>query len=117
VLISGCLVAFSLWGGQLPERGTSLFGLFGRLVGCVFGFYLITNLCAWAVDPAYAKSFSGAWQALTVGKPGYAPTWMFLRNNLGGNLLFGAVLIAVYGTERFRLRAAAPARKLAAAHS
>lgn len=51
-------------------------------------FYLVTNTAAWAVDVAYAKSFAGWVQALTVGEVGFAPTWTFFRNSLVGDTLF-----------------------------
>jgi len=46
------------------------------------GFYLITNTVSWATAPEYAKTVAGWVQALTLGVPGYPPTWMFFRNSL-----------------------------------
>jgi hypothetical protein len=51
-------------------------------------FYLLSNTCSWWLDPFYAKSGAGWWQALTVGHPEYPPTWWFFRNTLLGDLGF-----------------------------
>jgi hypothetical protein len=63
-------------------------------------FYLVTNTGSWMVDAAYAKTFAGWVQALTVGEPGLAPTWTFFRNTLASDTLFTAVFLgcmAVFG--------------------
>ncbi len=70
-------------------------GYFYRLLGCVGCggiFYLVTNSAAWWSEPFYAKTFSGWLQALTVGIPGYPPTWMFLRNSLVSDVVFFSLL-------------------------
>jgi hypothetical protein len=46
--------------------------------------------------PGYPASFLGWWQANTVGLPGYAPSWIFLRNSLPGDLGFTLGLIFVF---------------------
>jgi hypothetical protein len=51
-------------------------------------FHIITNTGAWLYEPAYAKTFAGWLQALTIGMPGYPPTWSFSRNTLLGDLFF-----------------------------
>lgn len=64
-------------------------GLIAALV-----FHLITNSAVWLADPAYAKSGEGLWQALWTGRPADAmPTWVFLRNLAGANLLFTALFL------------------------
>lgn len=45
-------------------------------------FYLITNSISWLTDVGYAKTPSGWLQSLSVGLPGYPPTWLFLRNSM-----------------------------------
>ena len=60
-------------------------------------FYLVTNAAAWFGNPAYPQSFGGLAQSLTVGLPGYPPTWTFLRNSLASDLLFaGVFLVALH---------------------
>lgn len=63
-------------------------------IGGTLTFYLITNTASWLAEPGYAKSVSGWVQALTVGLPGYAPTWMFLRNSLISDLIFTALFVS-----------------------
>ena len=62
-------------------------------LGTLFGallFYLVSNSVSWMVNPAYAKTIAGWVQALTVGLPGFPPTWMFgLKTLLGTGLFTG----------------------------
>ena len=51
-------------------------------------FYIITNTGSWLYEPGYAKTFAGWLQALTIGLPGYPPTWWFYRHTLLGDLFF-----------------------------
>lgn len=59
-------------------------------------FHLVTNTAVWLADPLYAKSAAGLWQALWSGR-GYPidamPSWVFLRNLAGANLLFTALFL------------------------
>jgi hypothetical protein len=57
------------------------------------GFYLLTNTACWLTSPGYAKSVAGWIQALTVGLPGYPPTWLFLRNSVVSDLLFTTLIL------------------------
>lgn len=67
----------------------------GSLVSALL-FYLITNTLSWALDPRYAKSLGGFIQALTVGLPGYLPTWIFFRNGIIAQALFSGVFFFAY---------------------
>lgn len=57
-------------------------------------FYLVTNTGCWLTSPGYAHSLTGWAQALTVGQPGFPPTWTFLRNSLVSDLLFTGLFLA-----------------------
>jgi hypothetical protein len=57
-------------------------------------FYLVTNTVSWVTEPAYAKNAAGWLQALTVGVPGYPPTWSFLRNSFVSDMLFAGLFLA-----------------------
>ena len=57
-------------------------------------FYVISNTGSWLYEPGYAKTFAGWLQALTIGQPGFPPTWWFLRNTLLGDLFFTLVFTA-----------------------
>ena len=58
------------------------------------GFYLITNTASWLTAPGYAKTAAGWWQALTLGLPGYPPTWLFFRNSLASDVCFTLAFLA-----------------------
>ncbi|MFL3665159.1 MAG: DUF6580 family putative transport protein [Verrucomicrobiota bacterium] len=61
----------------------------GTLIGTLL-FYLVSNTVSWMVNPAYAKTIAGWVQALTVGLPGFPPTWLFgLKSLLGTGLFTG----------------------------
>jgi len=61
----------------------------GTLIGALL-FYLVSNTVSWLVNPAYAKTIVGWVQALTVGLPGFPPTWLFgLKSLLGTGLFTG----------------------------
>lgn len=60
-------------------------------------FYVVTNSVCWLDNPVYAKTLAGWAQALSVGVPGFPPTWMFLEYSLISDLLFtGAFLGALH---------------------
>jgi hypothetical protein len=61
-------------------------GVLGALV-----FYLISNTASWLQLPGYAKTLSGWIQALTVGLPGFTPTWVFLLKTLASGGLFAGL--------------------------
>ncbi|MEI2723923.1 MAG: DUF6580 family putative transport protein [Verrucomicrobiota bacterium] len=56
-------------------------------------FYLITNTVSWWTAPEYAKTMAGWGQALTIGIPGFPPTWVFFRNSLISDGCFTMVLL------------------------
>lgn len=64
----------------------------GSLLGAsVLGsviFYILTNTGSWLYEPGYTKTFAGWLQSLTIGLPGYPPTWWFYRHTLLGDLFF-----------------------------
>jgi hypothetical protein len=68
------------------------------LVGAVVAalmFHLITNLAAWIGSPMYAKNLEGVIQSLWTGAPGSPlPSWVFLRNMMGANLIFTAIFLS-----------------------
>ena len=63
-------------------------------------FYLVTNTIDWYFDapiplsiPLYTKTFAGWLQALTVGHPGFPPTYLFLRNSVLSDLLLPSLFL------------------------
>ena len=74
----------------------SWLNLASGLLGSSILFYLGTNTAAWSVDAAYAHTFAGWWQAMTVGHPQYPPTLFFFRNTLLSDVFFtGAFALAM----------------------
>ena len=86
VTILGYLLVFGLgkWMGPTHKFGS----LAGSALASALLFYLITCTFSWAANPAYIKNASGLLQALTLGEPGYAPAYLFLRNSLLSTLFF-----------------------------
>jgi hypothetical protein len=83
-----------IFGGKRPWWMLALGGVAGALL-----FYVVTNTAAW-MSLNYAKTLAGWIQALTVGLPGYPPTWTFLRNTLlSGGLFSGLFAAAMKVTE------------------
>lgn len=91
-------IALGIWVSERKSFGLIL----GGVLGSGFLFYVVSNTLAWWVNPAYASDWAGWWQALTVGVPGYPPTYMFFRNSLVSDLIFtGAfVLCMEWGLRR-----------------
>ena len=91
------LIAVGLGWMLRERRGGLLPVLAGTLLSSI-AFYLITNTGSWLGLAAYPQNFAGWIQALTIGLPGYPPTWTFFRNSLVSDLLFAALFVVM---ERF----------------
>ena len=92
----GTIVAFAAvaaLGWQLRKNPRASV-IFPAVLGGSLFFYIATNTASWLYEPGYAKTAAGWLQALTTGLPGYAPTWVFYRNTLAGDLLFTALFLA-----------------------
>lgn len=81
-------------GALLRNRG--LTSIFGAVLGNAVLFYLVTNSLAWWGNSHYAQTFAGWAQSLTVGQPGFAPTWTFFRNSLISDFLFTGLFLALF---------------------
>ena len=51
-------------------------------------FYIITDTGSWLFLPGYSRTFEGWLQAVTIGLPGYPPTWWFYCHTLLSDLFF-----------------------------
>lgn len=90
--LAGFVAVFFL-GQFLAKRGMASM-LFGSAAAALV-FHLFTSGMAWAVDPRYAKTLTGLWQSVWAGAPGdVLPSWVFLRNLAGANLLFTSAVLA-----------------------
>ncbi len=72
-------------------------------------FYVVSNTGSWLYEPAYAKTFAGWLQALTVGLPGFPPTWWFYRHTVFGDLLFTLLFAGCMTVQARREAQLAPA--------
>lgn len=82
--------------GWSLRRNPSLPRVFAATMAGSLVFYLVTNTASWLASPAYAKTAAGWLQCVTVGTPGYPPTWIFFRNSLIGDLFFTGLFVALY---------------------
>lgn len=97
-VVYGCLAVAAFAALSIRGRVGAL-GLLGGVLACSLGFYVVTNTMSWLTLPEYSKSLSGWLQALTVGLPGFPPTWTFLRNSLISDLGFSALLVLAHNAE------------------
>ena len=75
-------------------RGRSFVAVLGAtLAGSVF-FYVASNALTWFGSTEYPQTLAGLWQALTVGLPGYLPSYVFFRNELVSDGLYSMVFLA-----------------------
>ena len=88
------LIAVGL-GWMIRERRGGLLAILGGTLVASVLFYLITNTGSWLGLAAYPQNCGGWIQSLTIGLPGYPPTWTFFRNSLVSDLLFAAFFVAV----------------------
>ena len=85
-MILGLFVVLAKWIARHRSYGRVFLG---TLIGTLL-FYLVSNTVSWLVNPAYAKTIAGWIQALTIGLPGFPPTWVFgLKSLLGTGLFTG----------------------------
>ncbi len=97
-LMYGVYAAAAFVASRMRGQAGILQSLLGVAV-CSVIFYLVTNTLSWWVMPEYSKSLTGLLQALTTGLPGYAPTWMFLRNSIISDVGFSAFLLVAFNAE------------------
>ena len=88
--------------GEWVRRRPAWLTLAAGSVLCSVLFFLVTNSVSWWTEPGYAKTAGGWMQALTVGLPGYPPTWVFFRNTVASDLLFIAAFVLVMEFSRRR---------------
>ncbi len=83
--------------GVVIKKKASAAVLFGTCFASTVLFYLMSNTVSFFMDPGYAKSAAGWWQAITTGRPEFSPqTWMFLIRQLAGDLIFTALFYAIF---------------------
>jgi hypothetical protein len=101
LLTYACYIAIAWWGDRMRRSDPGVVRVLGGTVACSLLFFLVTNTFSWGADPAYAKTFLGWVQCMTVGTPGFPPTWMFFRNSLIADFCGATVLLLAYNGEAF----------------
>jgi hypothetical protein len=95
-----CILAVVGIGRLLAKVSFSKPRFFSALVASGLLFYIVTNTAAWLANPTYPRGLGGLWMSLTTGLPGFPPSWMFYRNSLFSDLIFGVLLLAVWSLAR-----------------
>ena len=91
------LLAFIGLGGMALRRmpwGRSLPAVLGATLAGSVLFYAASNALTWFGSAEYPQTLAGLWQALTVGLPGYLPSYVFFRNELVSDGLYSMVFLA-----------------------
>jgi hypothetical protein len=85
------LVAWCGW--RLREKRSRVLWVMGGTVVASVLFYVVSNTVSWLGSPAYPGGMVGWLQALTVGLPGFPPSWVFFRNALISDVGFAGMLV------------------------
>ena len=98
VFTAGMIGSYALYlfliglGWRLGERQSPAVLIGGGVLGaCVFFFG--SNTLVWLSDPVYSRTVTGWIQSFTVGKAGFPPAILFLRNTVISGALFTAVIV------------------------
>lgn len=104
-------IVLNFLGRRYKPQASFVALLGGGLLGAIL-FYLITNTAAWFFNPfhfpEYTKTIAGWIRALTIGAPGWPPTWEFFRNTLLSGGLFTSLFV---GAMKLTAPAESPAEK------
>ena len=98
----GAVIGLAFLVRRRQSAGTLLLGT----VAAAFTFYFLSNTVAFFGDFAsiYPNTWEGFVQAQWTGPAHLGPTWIFLRNTLGSNLLFTGLVLAAYHLPAFAPR-------------
>lgn len=94
------VIAFAA--SQLGRR-PSWWTMLGGTLLCSVLFYLAANTYAWITLPAYPQTLAGWWQCQTIGLPGFAPSWTFLRNALIGDTVWCLLAVPLFYSKALRM--------------
>lgn len=82
-----CYVLVWFLGHKIGHRSKPIIWLGGAILSA-FLFHVITCGFSWISNPAYAKTISGLVQSIVIGEPGFAPSYLFLRNSVLSTIFF-----------------------------
>ena len=94
-------IIFALGKKVIAKTGVLKFS-FGYGLCSALVFHALTCGFAWWINPFYAKNAPGFIQALTLGEPGYAPAYLFLRNSIMSTIFFSVLFywVASYDSNK-----------------
>ena len=92
-LLSYSLIWF--FGKKLDCKTNFKLWIFGAITSAIL-FHVVTCSFAWLTNPAYPKSLAGLIQAIIICEPGYAPSYLFLRNSILSTIFFSLALRWTY---------------------
>jgi len=84
------LMAVSVGGQGFTRRG-----LWTGTIANSAIFYLATNSASWWQDAVYSKDVVGYIQCMTLGTPGYPPTFLFGLASLTSDITFTLAVVSV----------------------
>ncbi len=79
-------------GWSISERARPATLIAGGALGAC-GFFFVSNVLAWLINPVYTKTWAGLVQSFTTGEPGFPPPFMFLRNTALSGAWYTAVIV------------------------
>ena len=98
VFSAGMIGSYALYllliamGCRLGEKQSAVVLIGGGMLGAC-AFFFGSNTLVWLSDPMYAKTVAGWVQSFTLGKAGFPPAILFLRNSVVSGALFAAVIV------------------------
>ena len=98
VFSAGMIGSYALYllliamGCRLGEKQSAAVLIGGGMLGAC-AFFFGSNTLVWLSDPMYAKTVAGWVQSFTLGKAGFPPAILFLRNSVVSGALFTAVIV------------------------
>ena len=98
----GAVIGFAMLVRRRKSAGTLLLGT----VAASLAFYFLANTVAFFGDftSIYPNTVEGFVQAQWTAPAHLGPTWLFIRNTLGSNLLFTGLVLAAYHLPVFASR-------------
>ena len=93
--ITGIACVFGI--GAVFRKWRSPLALLSGVTLSALAFYLVTNTFSFfTLTHIYPRSLQGFLEAQWTGPslPGFGPTWVFLRNSVGGGLFFASLFLA-----------------------
>ncbi len=105
VFSAGMIGSYALYllliamGWRLGEKQPAAMLIGGGMLGAC-AFFFGSNTLVWVGDPIYAKTVAGWVQSFTLGKAGFPPSILFLKNSAISGAIFTAVIVVAVNWAR-----------------